>query len=68
LTELLDLYRGGVDSKGCAAMNGPHGPTLNPSCEIVMRDLCQAIDRVHRPDLAPRFGCVKRKPAGRQAP
>jgi tetratricopeptide (TPR) repeat protein len=59
LTELLDLYRSGVDSKGCAVRNGPHGPTLNPSCEIVMKDLCQAIDRVHRPDLAPRFGCVK---------
>jgi protein O-mannosyl-transferase len=59
LTELLDLYRSGVDSKGCAVRNGPHGPTLNPSCEIVTRDLCQAIDRVHRPDLAQRFGCVR---------
>lgn len=59
LAELLDLYRSGIDPQGCAVKNGPHGPTLNPSCEIVTRDLCQAIDRLHRPDLAARFGCVK---------
>jgi len=57
LNKLMELYRHGVDTKGCAIKDGPRGPTLNPSCEIVMRDLCGAIDRLHRPDLGTRFGC-----------
>ena len=56
--ELLALYqKSGIDSKGCAALAGPHGPTLNPSCEIVRRDFCQATLRARRPDLHLRFGC-----------
>jgi hypothetical protein len=57
LDELLKLYQSGVDSKGCAVKAGPHGPTLNPACEIVVRDLCAATTRIHRPDLGARFGC-----------
>ena len=57
LNELLKLYQSGLDSKGCAMMAGPHGPTLNPHCEIVIRDLCEAAARVHRPDLRGRLGC-----------
>jgi hypothetical protein len=59
LDELLKLYQSGVDSKGCAVKAGPHGPTLNPACEIVVRDLCEATARIHRPDLGARFGCPR---------
>ena len=59
LNELLKLYQSGIDSKGCAVVPGPHGPTLNPSCEIVIRDLCEATGRVGRLDLGRRFGCAK---------
>jgi tetratricopeptide (TPR) repeat protein len=59
LDELLKLYQSGVDQKGCAVKAGPHGPTLNPACEIVMRHLCQATSRIHRPDLGARFGCPR---------
>ncbi len=59
LSELLKLYQSGVDSKGCAVKAGPHGPTLNPSCEIVIRDLCEATVRIGRADLGRRFGCAK---------
>ena len=62
LSELLKLYQSGVDSKGCAVKAGPHGPTLNPSCEIVIRDLCQATDRIGRADLGRRFGCAQDRP------
>jgi hypothetical protein len=55
--ELLKLYQGGVDPQGCAVVQGPHGPTLNPSCEIVRRDLCEAAVRAHLPDLRRRLGC-----------
>jgi tetratricopeptide (TPR) repeat protein len=57
LAELLKLYQSGVDSKGCAVKAGPHGPTLNPSCEIVSRDLCEATLRIRRPDLRRRLAC-----------
>ena len=59
LEELLKLYQSGVDQKGCAVKAGPHGPTLNPACEIVMKDLCVATARIHRPDLGARFGCPR---------
>jgi protein O-mannosyl-transferase len=59
LDQLLKLYQSGVDQKGCAVKAGPHGPTLNPACEIVMRDLCEATARIHRPDLGARFGCPR---------
>jgi tetratricopeptide (TPR) repeat protein len=59
LDVLLKLYQSGVDQKGCAVKAGPHGPTLNPACEIVMRDLCEATARMHRQDLGARFGCPR---------
>jgi tetratricopeptide (TPR) repeat protein len=40
--DLLDLYRKGLDSTGCAIMPGPNGPAIDPSCGIVHRHLCKA--------------------------
>jgi tetratricopeptide (TPR) repeat protein len=40
--ELVNLYRNGLDTKGCALMPGANGPALNPSCETVHRHLCAA--------------------------
>jgi tetratricopeptide (TPR) repeat protein len=40
--QLLDLYRHGLDSQGCAIVAGPNGQAINPSCEIVHRHLCKA--------------------------
>lgn len=39
---VVALYRGGLDSAGCAMTSGPNGPTLNPACEPVRRHLCLA--------------------------
>jgi hypothetical protein len=55
--ELLKLYQSGVDSQGCAVVVGPHGPTLNPSCAIVRRDLCEAAVRARRPELRRQLAC-----------
>ena len=70
--ELLKLYRQGLDTKGCATRQGPYGPALNPSCEIVRRHSCAATAevlklyaRMGREDLAGQakalsantFGC-----------
>lgn len=55
--ELLRLYQSGVDSKGCAVIAGPRGPTLNPSCEMVRRDFCEATVRAHRADLRRKLAC-----------
>jgi hypothetical protein len=55
--DLLKLYQTGVDSKGCAVVPGPRGPALNPSCEIVRRDLCAATERAHRQDLGRQLQC-----------
>ncbi len=60
LNELLKLYQSGVDSKGCAVKAGRHGPTLNPACEIVIRDLCEATARARLPDVHGRLGCPNR--------
>jgi tetratricopeptide (TPR) repeat protein len=57
-TDLLKLYQSGVDSKGCAVISGPRGPALNPSCEIVRRDLCAAAEQAKRSDLAGQLHCV----------
>jgi protein O-mannosyl-transferase len=38
---VLQLYRGGLDPEGCAAVEKNGQWMLNPSCEIVHRDLCQ---------------------------
>lgn len=60
LDELLKLYQSGVDTKGCAVRVGPHGPTLNPACEMVVRDLCEAAGRAGKGDVRRRMGCVDR--------
>ena len=72
---LLDLYRSGLDSKGCATIPGARGPVFNRSCEIVHSHTCTAVAetipfylRQQRRDLAQQledsaardFGC----PAG----
>ena len=55
----MDLYRAGLDEKGCAVTTSPKGPTLNSSCEIVRQHMCAAsrdaagTQRAHgRADLA----------------
>ncbi|MGA2116729.1 MAG: hypothetical protein ABSH56_18470 [Bryobacteraceae bacterium] len=55
--ELLKLYQSGVDSKGCAVVAGASGPALNPSCGIVLKDLCEATRRVRRPALRSHLAC-----------
>jgi len=55
--DLLKLYQSGLDSKGCAVVAGPRGPALNPSCEIVRRDLCEGTTRAGRQDLRQQLGC-----------
>lgn len=55
--DLLKLYQSGVDSKGCAAINGPRGPALNPACDMVRRDLCMAAAQAGRSDLAQQLHC-----------
>jgi hypothetical protein len=57
--DLLDLYRGGLDSKSCVTIPGPNGVAINPACEIVHRHLCkgaaEAIQlslQIGRPDMA----------------
>jgi hypothetical protein len=41
-SDLLELYRHGLDAKGCATMPGPNGDQINPGCEIVHQHLCKA--------------------------
>ncbi|HEX4808441.1 MAG TPA: hypothetical protein VH325_05900 [Bryobacteraceae bacterium] len=56
--DLLKLYQQGViDGSGCAVMPGPRGPALNPTCELVRRDLCAGTNRAHRPDLRVQLNC-----------
>lgn len=56
--DLLKVYQNGyIDAGGCAVVPGPHGPALNPSCEIVRRDLCAGAARAHRPDLSRQLTC-----------
>jgi hypothetical protein len=57
-SDLLKLYQSGVDAQGCAVINGPRGPALNPACDIVRRDLCAAAAQAHRPDLAGQLHCA----------
>ena len=40
--EVLDLYRRGIDTQGCATIPGPYGPAVNPSCAMVHKHLCLA--------------------------
>jgi tetratricopeptide (TPR) repeat protein len=60
--DLLKLYQSGVDSQGCAVVAGPRGPALNPSCDIVLRDLCTGATRAHRPDLLGQLPCPAKYP------
>ena len=39
---MVQLYRGGLDSEGCATVEKDGQWILNPSCEIVHRQLCKA--------------------------
>ena len=55
--ELIKLYQSGLDEQGCAVVQGPRGPALNPNCAIVRRDLCEAAARARRPDLRRQLGC-----------
>jgi hypothetical protein len=56
--ELIKLYQStNVDQEHCAVMAGPRGPALNPSCEIVHRNLCEAAARAHRNDLRQQLSC-----------
>jgi tetratricopeptide (TPR) repeat protein len=41
-SDLLELYRRGLDPQGCATTAGANGPVLNPSCGTVHRNLCKA--------------------------
>jgi len=57
--DLLNLYRNGLDPKGCATVPGPNGPAINPSCESVHGHLCKAAAeaiqiglRINRMDIA----------------
>ena len=43
--ELVELYRRGMDTQGCAIRPGPYGPAMNPSCGIVHRHMCTAATR-----------------------
>jgi hypothetical protein len=38
----LDLYRGGLDTQGCAVSLKAGAPVLNPECPIVRRHICAA--------------------------
>ena len=43
--ELMDLYRSGLDTQGCATTPGPYGAAMNPSCGIVHTHMCIAAAR-----------------------
>jgi protein O-mannosyl-transferase len=40
--QLMDLYRSGLDTQGCAIANGPYGAAINPKCPLVHENLCSA--------------------------
>jgi hypothetical protein len=40
--QVIRLYRSGLDPQGCAIVAGPNGPAINPACDLVHRDLCEA--------------------------
>ena len=59
MPDLVNLYRNGLNKDSCAVMNGPSGPTINPGCPIVRKDMCTAgtavlleAERADRPELA----------------
>jgi protein O-mannosyl-transferase len=46
--QMVRLYRRGLDPLGCAAVEKNGQTTLNPSCEVVHRDLCEGSDGVQQ--------------------
>jgi hypothetical protein len=42
ISRLRNLYASGLDTKGCAFTEGPDGPDLNYSCEVVHLGFCKA--------------------------
>jgi hypothetical protein len=48
---LIDVYRAGMDTEGCAVKQGPNGVVLNPDCAIVHRHLCVATAEAIRMQL-----------------
>jgi hypothetical protein len=50
-TAMIELYRAGLDTEGCAFRQTPNGPVLNEGCALVKRHLCAASAeaiRIHR--------------------
>ena len=41
MPDLVNLYKN-LDKDGCAVMNSPNGPVVNPACPIVHKDMCAA--------------------------
>jgi tetratricopeptide (TPR) repeat protein len=39
-SELLKLYQSGIDTQGCALIDGPNGKAINPACAIIHTHLC----------------------------
>jgi tetratricopeptide (TPR) repeat protein len=57
-SDLLKLYKeGGIDTEGCAVIDGARGPALNPDCGIVRRDLCAGTARAHKEALRQQLTC-----------
>ena len=52
--DLMQLYRSGLDSRGCAIIDGPGGPAINPACPMVHQHLCAAAADTIRLHLAGR--------------
>ena len=57
-----NIYKNGLDAKGCAFAQTPRGPTFNTACEIVRTDLCKAsaelirvLRQVQEPDVADKI-------------
>jgi len=44
--ELVRLYGSSPSLAGCALVNGPNGPGINPNCEIVRKHVCAAAPEV----------------------
>ena len=48
---LVNLYRGGLDSGGCALVQTAGGPALNPACPLVHEQTCAAVPEAIAADL-----------------
>ncbi len=38
--ELVDVYQSGIDTQGCALIDGPNGKAINPACTLIHNHLC----------------------------